>query len=317
MNQPTVENEMVDVLMITYNHEKYVEHAINSILMQKTDFNFKLLIHDDASTDKTPEIIKRYKERYPDKIEAVLQQENQFLKGKRSPNDYLIPLVKSKYIATCEGDDFWIDEYKLQKQVDFMESHPECSAVAARYYEVDVNENIKKVSHEGMPTDCFYNKENVLKYGVATLHINSVLIPTSIRCSKRYIDGKRQCCTLGGHSFLIYFLATQGLIYISSDIMSSWRMNNEIGGTSFCSRNRAHPISYAVELLRMYNRYRGFFGQEFDFSDHIVQRAVQAIKLVLTGKEKGISRVAEMRKIMSCLKLNDCKNIVVYCLKRL
>jgi len=92
--------------------------------MQQTNFSFEVLIHDDASVDKTQAIIKEYKERYPDIIKPIFQIENQYSKGVGVTRVYQFPRAKAKYIAMCEGDDYWTDPYKLQKQIDFLESNP-------------------------------------------------------------------------------------------------------------------------------------------------------------------------------------------------
>ena len=115
-------NIMVSICCITYNQEKYIKDAIEGFLMQKTNFLFEIIIHDDASTDKTADIIREYQQKYPDKIRTILQKENQYKKGVR--NSYTVfKEAKGKYIAFCEGDDYWIDENKLQKQVNYMEEH--------------------------------------------------------------------------------------------------------------------------------------------------------------------------------------------------
>jgi len=118
------EDIMVSISCITYNHEKYISDAIEGFLMQKTNFKYEILIHDDASTDDTANIIREYEKKFPDLIKPIYQKENQWSKGvRRIENIYNIPRAKGKYIAFCEGDDFWIDPYKLQKQVDFLEAH--------------------------------------------------------------------------------------------------------------------------------------------------------------------------------------------------
>lgn len=115
----------VSVLCTAYNHAKYIKDALDGFLMQKTNFDFEVLIHDDASTDGTAEIIKEYAEKYPDIIKPVFQTENKMSKGVDVYLNYLYPLVQGEYVAICDGDDFWIDDKKLQKQVDFLDSHPD------------------------------------------------------------------------------------------------------------------------------------------------------------------------------------------------
>jgi glycosyltransferase involved in cell wall biosynthesis len=118
----------VTVACAAYNHEKYISRAIEGFLKQKTSFPVEIIIHDDASTDKTAQIIKEFASEHPELIVPVLQTENQFSKKQGSiyPR-FIFPLAKGKYIALCDGDDYWIDPNKLQKQVSFLEKNPDFS----------------------------------------------------------------------------------------------------------------------------------------------------------------------------------------------
>lgn len=124
----SLNNPMVSICCLTYNHSAFISECLDGFLGQKTSFPFEILIHDDASTDGTQEIIKDYSEQYKDVIFPLFEKENQF--SKYSGNMDVIfnySRAKGKYIAYCEGDDYWTDPLKLQKQVDFLESHPEYS----------------------------------------------------------------------------------------------------------------------------------------------------------------------------------------------
>lgn len=114
---------LVSISCITYNHAPYIRQCLDGFLMQKTDFAFEILIHDDCSTDGTAEIIKEYESQYPDIIKPLYEEENQWIKGRRGSTVFNFPRAKGKYIAMCEGDDYWTDPLKLQKQVDFLEKH--------------------------------------------------------------------------------------------------------------------------------------------------------------------------------------------------
>ena len=116
---------IVSICCITYNHERYIMQAIDSFLMQETDFPFEIVIHDDASTDGTADIILEYVERYPAIIKPILQTENQFSKGGLINPRFVFPKTQGRYIALCEGDDYWTDKTKLQKQVSFLENNSE------------------------------------------------------------------------------------------------------------------------------------------------------------------------------------------------
>lgn len=138
---------MVSIICNAYNHEKYIRDALDSFLMQKTDFAFEVLIHDDASTDKTADIIREYEAKYPDIIRPIYQTENQYSKGIDIYAAFQDPRVRGRYIALCEGDDYWTDPQKLQKQVDALEKNPQIDMCAhtAKRVKADTKELIDYV----------------------------------------------------------------------------------------------------------------------------------------------------------------------------
>ncbi len=122
------EDILVSVSCITYNHGKYLREALEGFLMQDCDFKYEILIHDDASTDDTPDIIREYEKKYPNIIKPILQRENQYSRGIRNISGvFNFPRASGKYIAMCEGDDFWTDPEKLKLQAEYMERHRECA----------------------------------------------------------------------------------------------------------------------------------------------------------------------------------------------
>lgn len=126
----TSQSPLVSVCCLTYNHNDYLEDALNSILDQKVDFALELIVHDDASTDGTVDLIKKYADSYPEIVKPILRPNNLMSSGLgifQIYTQYLFPLAKGKYIAICEGDDFWTDRTKLQQQIDFLEENPQYS----------------------------------------------------------------------------------------------------------------------------------------------------------------------------------------------
>lgn len=139
---------LVSVYVVTYNQEKYLRECLDGIVMQQTDFPFEAIVIDDASTDGNPEIIKEYAERYPEIIKPVLLEENLWSQGINKFFAVFLPRAKGKYIAFCEGDDYWTYEGKLQRQVDFLEKHPDYS-MCFHNYEVK-NETDLKYWYRGL-----------------------------------------------------------------------------------------------------------------------------------------------------------------------
>ncbi|MBR5660556.1 MAG: glycosyltransferase [Bacteroidales bacterium] len=125
----------VTVFCMAFNHAKYIRDALEGFVSQRTDFPFEVIVHDDASTDGTALIIKEFQSRYPDIVKPVFQKENQYSQGVNIARTFIYPLIRGEYVALCEGDDYWTDPYKLQKQVDALDAHPEsdiCSHRALR-----------------------------------------------------------------------------------------------------------------------------------------------------------------------------------------
>ena len=117
----------VTVWCMVFNHEKFLCKCLDGFIMQKTNFPFKVIIHDDASTDHSADIIREYERKYPNLIKPIYEKENQYSIGRERIGIIQLKNLTSKYFAICEGDDYWNSPDKLQKQYDYMELHPECS----------------------------------------------------------------------------------------------------------------------------------------------------------------------------------------------
>ena len=146
----------VSVLCMVYNHELFLRQCLDGFVMQKTNFPFEAIVHDDASTDGSAAIIREYAEKYPDIIKPIYESENQFSKQdgslERIMDDAMHP--DTKYIAICEGDDYWTDPEKLQLQVDFLENHPDYTMC---FHRANTIEHETGEEMHGMPGDTFRN----------------------------------------------------------------------------------------------------------------------------------------------------------------
>lgn len=131
---------MVSVQCLAYNHEQYIRKCLDGLISQKTNFKYEIIIHDDASTDNTVSIIKEYEAKCPDIIKPIYEKENMYKKNQAKMRQIITERLKGKYIAFCECDDYWTSPNKLQKQVDFLESHSDysmCFHSAKKLYECD------------------------------------------------------------------------------------------------------------------------------------------------------------------------------------
>lgn len=140
---------MVSIKCLAYNHEKYIRQCLEGIVSQKTSFEFEAIVHDDASTDNTAKIIHEFEEKYPDIIKPIYEEKNLYQSDIIALRKKMNYFVKGKYVAFCECDDYWIDEYKLQKQVNFLENHEEysmCFHNAIEHYE-DNSQEDRQFSH--------------------------------------------------------------------------------------------------------------------------------------------------------------------------
>ena len=151
----------VSVAMITYNHEAFIAQAIESVLMQQTTFKVELVIGEDCSTDGTRAIVRNYSERYPEQIRLLLTEHNL---GAQANSISVLQACCGKYIAVLEGDDYWNDPLKLQKQVEFMDNHSNCSMSFHRIYRLDQTTGEMKIwRFKYQPSKPFYSLSDIVR----------------------------------------------------------------------------------------------------------------------------------------------------------
>ncbi len=164
---------LVSALCVVYNQAQYLRQCLDGLVAQETTFPYEIIIHDDASTDGSQDIIREYADRYPDRIRTILQKENQFSQKKEIWSTFLIPEARGKYIAFCEGDDWWCDPQKLQRQADFMEANPDVSICYHQFREYDQLKQDYLPHDNPAPKEDLYVKE--LLWG-GYLHTTTLMI---------------------------------------------------------------------------------------------------------------------------------------------
>jgi|AntAceMinimDraft_16_1070373.scaffolds.fasta_scaffold04395_7 glycosyltransferase involved in cell wall biosynthesis len=151
---------LLNIGILTYNHEKFIAKAIDSILMQKVNFDYNIIISDDASTDKTQDILKDYQKKYPDKINLIFSEKNQ---GVFKSAEKIINSFKAKYIAILEGDDYWIYDKKLQTQIDFLETNPDYNGCFHDAKIINTEPANKQTEEQSLKEFKYYSQSNKYK----------------------------------------------------------------------------------------------------------------------------------------------------------
>lgn len=262
---------VVSVCCITYNHAKYIKQCLDGIIAQKTSFKYEIIINDDCSTDGTTEIVKRYADEYPELIRPIFHEENQWSKGiKRILATFVYPQAKGKYIALCEGDDYWIDPYKLQKQVAILENNIDCSLVLSNGY-----------------TGPSYKDRNIINpYGeqpsgyidIHSLLISSGgLVPTASMCYRSSLNKMPEFfydCPVGDKPLRMW-CAINGRVFYDNTPQVFYRQN--VGG-SFTNRVKVDkPYAYYV--------YSGFCNFLDHFNDYTTHRFASEIDYMKKKEE--------------------------------
>ena len=236
----------VSIVCNAFNHEDYIKDALESFLMQKTNFKFEVLVHDDASTDNTASIIKEYEEKYPDIIKPIYQTVNQYSQKIPIGDTYQFPRAKGIYIAVCEGDDFWTDPYKLQKQYDALESHPEidmCAHTASRINALTKEETgIIQPSNE----DTVLTVEQVILGGGGFVATNSLMYRRELVANPPPF---RQFLKLD-YTLQILGSLRGGMLFLK-DNMSSYRVLAKGSWTSRMSKDKDRFVKHTEKLCDM------------------------------------------------------------------
>lgn len=262
-----MEEIAVSVLCLVYNHEKYLRKCLEGFVNQKTNFKFEVLIHDDASTDNSADIIREYEIKYPDIIKPIYQTENQHSKGVKITNTILSPLANGKYVALCEGDDYWCDEYKLQKQYDAMESNPECHFCVHK---------VCAIRENGESLNQYYPKFALDTGAIKTERFMEILgtnypFQTSSYFRRKadvdeYINNTPEfvkVADVGDMPIMLYF-GMLGDVYYIDEIMSCYRVNSVGSWTSRFNSDSKKRWDHCTSMLEMYDAFNEFTANKYE-----------------------------------------------------
>ena len=240
----------VSICCITYNHSNYIRKCLDSFLMQQCNFEYEILIHDDASTDGTGNIIKEYAEIYPDIIKPIIQKENQFQKGIKGFNFiYNFPRAKGNYLAICEGDDHWTDQNKLQKQVDVLDNNTNISLCFHNAILQDLFENKQKDFNPPLEKKIFKTKDLILKrWFIPTA---SIMLRSNIEIPNwRNVNGDLEMLLISSLNGDLYYIDEKMSVYNYGSPYSLSRKSKGNGRTLLYKKK--------LNLLNHFDKYTNY-----------------------------------------------------------
>ncbi|MCB0792012.1 MAG: glycosyltransferase [Flavobacteriales bacterium] len=247
---PTSDAPLVSVVCTTYQHERYIAQALDGFLMQRTDFPFEIIVHDDASTDATPRIVREYAERYPDLIVPVLQAESHFHKP-GSVTKAACDVARGRYIATCEGDDHWTDPDKLQLQVDLLEANPD--ATGCFHYTQQIFDGTgapgRIIGEHGGRTR-FSVEDTFSPY--ALCHYNAFMFRSHLQFLPDWYATIKS-----GDMAIFSMVAAQGPLLCIPRVMSVYRKHSAGITAADAAEQKAHHLA-RIRLLKLLDEQHGF-----------------------------------------------------------
>ena len=277
----------VSIYCLTYNHEKYIRQCLDGFVMQK-EVTFEIVIHDDASTDKTAEIIREYAEKYPNLFKPIYQTKNhRYFPHINYAKEYMAPLLNGKYIAMCEGDDYWTDPYKLKKQYEALEKNPDCYLCLHNVDIVDENglpieKSFSLFTALGLPPEkhyplCTIPTGKLLSENFFDIYEKADYYQTSscFFVTEKYIEyisnppEFRQVSPVFDEPRLLYF-SYIGNVYYINETMSKYRFQSQDSWSSMLYGKDQNTDSfvkrknYIAQMRKMLCSFSAFSNRKYD-----------------------------------------------------
>jgi len=310
---PADAKPLLSIRCTTFKQEKYIAQCLESFLIQDTNFPFEICVHEDASPDGTADIVRQYAEKYPKVIKPLFEVENQYSKNDGSFTRIVTSMLTGKYVAMCEGDDYWTDPLKLQRQVDYLEAHPDCAMVVHGCVTINdktgENEGRFPVFNEerDIPT------EEVILGGGGLFGTNTMVYRRELleHTRDKYWDASPV-----GDFPLILTAASQGKVHYMPNVMSVYRIfsSGSWSSTTLASKNafekRTNHVKGCRESLVYYDeftnhKYSKAIDQKIDLNDFNLYWDFGKWSLLKTTEHyKQRSLVGKLKAFYHCLRTN-------------
>ncbi len=251
----------VTVICVTYNHQDYIKDALESFLHQQVSYKYEIVVHDDASTDQTADILREYEQRYPDKIRVIYEAVNLYQSADnfvKCIQESVIPLIRGKYVLISEGDDYWIDETKLQRQVEYLEQHDECTMVT--HNAVSLHMKSTKID---IQTRYYKDKnlspEEIINHPCGYLATASMLMRRE--CFE--LKGFFHEAGIGDYTRQLYCLA-KGKVHYIDRIMSVYRFGHAGSWQESQDKDSSAKFYGYLKMIRFLDKYNAYTSHSYD-----------------------------------------------------
>lgn len=294
----SIENQdkpiMVSVWCRTYNHVNYIKDALDGLVSQQTDFIYKVIVFDDASTDGTSDIVRAYAEKYPEIIHAIIAKENIYHHPdtKKIIADIWKQHLTGKYMAFCEGDDFWIDNNKLQMQVDYMETHPECTMHMHNALWLNCRNGAMKAGnpYKGKDEWDITAEELIMQYNGYPSTASFLFKSEQINKPQFFAE-----VHASDYTTILYALAT-GSVHYSSRIMSVYRVFAAGSYAVRMQQNNGLKICFYLRMLLFFFKYDEYTN--YKYHKWISKRIICYELAVMYGGEQNVLIAESVRQSM-------------------
>lgn len=298
--------DKVVVVITTYNLDKYIAQALDSILCQKTNFDYKIIVADDCSTDDTISILNEYQRAYPNRIKIVLSPENI---GSLRNSNRVFDGLQCEYFSFLDGDDYWIGEDRLQKQVDFMDAHPEYVLCGGNTQYLR-NDRLAEVIVNQQKVGKTYTFSSMLNGTTPFVHTSALLVRNIIfnqglpDCFKQ-AENTFENCALRGEDFRRILHLEKGPMYVMSDTLSVYRIHEKGMWQGASSAKRAIEGTISMNFYKKYfgDKYGDFFAQEFKQMYREMMKTLVVDRNLIGNYELNVDETFLLISL-----LNDIKN---------